>query len=46
MGCRFSHCQTFFVFSADSESSVTAGTTETQPSGDYYGDSKLPLVFK
>ncbi|KAK3557118.1 hypothetical protein QTP70_024645 [Hemibagrus guttatus] len=23
----------------DSESSVTAGTTETQPSGDYYGDT-------
>ncbi|XP_060775280.1 RNA-binding protein 5 isoform X2 [Neoarius graeffei] len=24
---------------SDSESSVTAGTTETQPSGDYYGDT-------
>ncbi|KAI5619530.1 RNA-binding protein 5, partial [Silurus asotus] len=27
------------VFSTDSESSVTAGNTETQSSGDYYGDS-------
>lgn len=26
----------------ESESSVTSGTTETQQSGDYYGDSKNP----
>lgn len=25
---------------SDSESSSTTGATETQPSGDYYGDSK------
>lgn len=30
----------FCVFSTDSEGSVTAGNTETQTSGDYYGDSK------
>lgn len=30
----------FCVFSVDAESSISAGTTETQPSGDYYGDSK------
>lgn len=30
----------FCVFSVDAESSIAAGTTETQASGDYYGDSK------
>lgn len=31
-------------FFTDSDSSGTAGTTETQPSGDYYGDSKDPYL--
>lgn len=35
----------FSAYSTDSESSVTAGTTETQPSGDYYGDSKLYIYI-
>lgn len=35
----------FCVFSTDSESSITAGATETQPSGDYYGDSKDPYFY-
>lgn len=35
----------FCVFSTDSEGCVTAGNTETQSSGDYYGDSKYISIY-
>lgn len=34
----------FIIFSAEGESSNLAGACETQPSGEFCGDSKIPFI--